>query len=183
MKTVLHMRRPILIATAGILMVLAGFSAVTAQDVANGSATATVQAALAVTAPGTLTFGTVYQGVPKTIANDVASAGRFLISGQGLAGISCYMQMPDYLSTATGDDRMVIAFSTTDASIDSTGNTDPTAFGAGWQNQDPHNLPDANVGGGGTTNIFLGGRVVPSVDQTAGAYTGDIILTVAYNGS
>ncbi|UCC43959.1 MAG: hypothetical protein JSU65_12730 [Candidatus Zixiibacteriota bacterium] len=158
-------------------------SAVLAQDVANGSATATVQAALVVTAPGALTFGTVYQGVPVSIANNVASAGRFLITGQGLAGISCYMQCPDYMSTATGDDRMVIAFSTTDASIDSTGNTDPTSFGTGWQNVDPHNLPDPDVGGAGTTNIFLGGKVVPTVDQAAGAYTADIILTVAYNGS
>jgi len=177
------MRRAVLVAAVGILTVLMGSSALKAQDVANGSATATVQAALVITAPGTLTFGTVYQGVPASIAINVAAAGRFLITGQGLAGISCYMQLPDYLSTATGDDRMVVAFGTTDASIDSTGNVDPTSFGAGWQNQDPHNLPDANVGGLGTSNIFLGGNVIPSVDQTAGAYTGDIILTVAYNGS
>jgi len=136
-----------------------------------------------VTAPGTLTFGTVYQGVPKSVANNVAEAGRFLITGQGLAGIAAYMQLPDYLSTATGDDRMVIAFGATDASIDSTGNVDPTTFGVGWQDVDPHNLPDCVVGGLGTTNIFLGGSVIPSVDQAAGAYTADIILTVAYTGT
>ena len=182
MKTITRMNLTALLMVT-IIAVLVGPSAVLAQDVANGSATATVQAALVITAPGTLVFGTVYQGVPKSIANNVADAGRFLITGQGLAGIACYMQMPDYLSTATGDDRMVVAFSSTDASIDSTGNTDPTAFVTGWQNVDPHNLPDADIGGLGTTNIFLGGRVVPTVDQAAGAYSADIILTVAYNGT
>jgi hypothetical protein len=63
---------------------------------------------------------------------------------------------------------------------------DPTAMGAGdgWQNIDPHNFPAAaEVGVGGTTSIYLGGKVVPTVNQTAGAYTGDIVLTVAYNGT
>ena len=39
------------------------------------------------------------------------------------------------------------------------------------------------IGGAGQTGLFLGGAVNPSVDQTAGAYTADIILTVAYNGT
>ncbi len=167
-----------------LVILLVSYSAVMAQDVANGSATATVQAALVVTAPSALAFGTVYQGVPTSIANNLAAAGRFLITGQGISGVSCYMQLPDYLSTSTGDDRMVVSFSSTDASVDSTGNVDPTSFGTGWQNTDPHNIPAATaVGGGGTTNIFLGGGVIPSVDQAAGAYTADIILTVAYNGT
>ena len=32
------------------------------------------------------------------------------------------------------------------------------------------------------TMLFLGGEVTPAVDQTAGAYSGNIIVTVAYNG-
>jgi hypothetical protein len=160
-------------------------SAAVSQDVTTGSATATVQTALTVSATAALAFGTVYQGVAKSVANNVAEAGVFTITGQGGAGISLYMQLPDYLSTATGDDRMVISFGTTDASIDSTSNVDPTAFGAGWANQDPHNLPaGVEIGiAASQAAVFLGGTVNPSVDQTAGAYTGDIILTVAYNGS
>lgn len=155
-----------------------------AQDVAVGSATATVQAVLQVTATSALAFGTVYQGIPKSVANNTASAGVFTVGGQGGAGIAVYMQLPDYLSTATGDDRMVVAFSTTDASVDSTANVDPTAFGAGWQNIDPHNFPSATVIGTlGQSAIFVGGKVIPTVDQAAGAYTADIVLTVAYNGS
>ena len=83
---------------------------------------------------------------------------------------------------------MVIAFSATDCSIDTTGSADPTAYGGGFQNTNPHSLPSGvYIGSQGgvvnNTNIFLGGSVYPSVDQTAGSYSADIILTVAYNGS
>ena len=161
-------------------------SSASSQDVAVGQATATVLSILTVTATSPLAFGTVFQGVPATVANDDAAAGIFTITGEGGSGISIFMQLPDYLSTATGDDRMVISFSTTDASVDSTVNVDPTAFGSGWADVDPHNFPAATtVGtvGQGQSAIFLGGTVQPSVDQAAGAYTGDIVLTVAYNGS
>ena len=40
----------------------------------------------------------------------------------------------------------------------------------------------ADIGSTGL-DLYLGGKVIPSVDQTAGAYTADIILTVAYTGS
>ncbi|HKK20004.1 MAG TPA: hypothetical protein VJ983_00915, partial [candidate division Zixibacteria bacterium] len=129
--------------------------------------------------------GTVFQGVAKAVANDAAEAGVFTVSGQAGSGISVYLQLPDYMATATGDDRMVISFSATDVSIDSTANVDPTAFASGWQNTNPHNLPSGVIIGGasGQTSMFLGGSIYPSVDQTAGAYSADVILTVAYNGS
>ncbi len=168
-----------------VVSALAMPAAVMSQDVANGQATATVQTPLTVTAPNDLAFGTVFQGVAKAVANNVADAGVFTITGQAGSGISVYLQLPDYMATATGDDRMVIAFSATDISIDSTANADPTAFASGWQNTNPHNLPSGVIigGGSGQTSMFLGGSIYPSVDQTAGAYSADIILTVAYNGS
>jgi len=171
---------------AAILALLVGPSMVMAQDVANGSATATVLTALSVTATAPLAFGNVLQGVPKSIAKTDAAAGIFTIAGAANAGVSMYMQLPDYIELADGSDRMVIAFGITDANVDTTGGGDPTAFvaGDGYADQDPHNLPSgANLSDAGAANIFLGGRGVPTVDQTAGAYSGDIILTVAYNGS
>ena len=164
-----------------VVAVMAVPALVQSQDVANGSATATILAALQVTG-GTLAFGNVYQGVAKSIANNNASAGVFQITGAGLAVISLYMQMPEFLQ-GPSNDRMVIAFSTTDASVDSTGNINPAAFATGWQNINPHAFPaTTTIGGGGVAAIFLGGKVIPSVNQTAGAYTGDIVLTVAYTG-
>ncbi len=160
-------------------------ASVIAQDVAVGQATATVQTPLTVTATAALAFGTIFQGVPVSIAETNASAGIFTMTGQAGSGISLYLQLPEYMSTATGDDRMVISFSTTDCAIDTSANTDPTTFGNGWVNQNPFNLPTGVIIGGASTQtaLFLGGQVLPSVDQTAGAYTADVILTVAYNGT
>lgn len=167
-----------------LLIVAAGSGM--AQDVAVGQATATVLATLAVSATAVLAFGNVYQGVSSTIANNNASAGIFTITGAASSGISIFLALPDYLALSDGSDRMTIAFSSSDASVDSLGGGDPTAMvgGAGWQNTNPHNLPAATViGSGGTTNLYLGGKALPTIDQTAGAYTGDIILTVAYTGN
>ena len=159
------------------------------QDVAVGQATATVLAVLSATADSPLAFGAVYQGVPKSVAKDEASAGVFTITGEADANVAIYMQLPDYLSTdaasGSGDDRMVIAFSTSDANVDTTGAGDPTGFVAadGWADQDPHNITSAATIGSGGTNVYLGGTVWPSVDQKAGDYEADIVLTVAYTGS
>jgi hypothetical protein len=180
----------LLVAVLAVLFVVSP-SMVRSQDVANGSATATLLAALQVAAPNALAFGNVYQGVAKSVANNEASAGVFTIQGAANAQISIYMQLPDYLAGGTGNDRMVVAFSTTDATVDSVAaagpvaNTDPTSQGGGgWPNTNPHAFPAATqLGGDGFASIYLGGKVIPSVNQTAGAYQADIVLTVAYTGS
>ncbi len=161
-------------------------SMVMAQDVATGSATATIATALAVVATSALAFGTTYQGVPVVIARTVAEAGIFTISGQVNAGISCYLQMPEYISIAGDSDRMVIAFSTTDCTIDTAlaaSPGDPTGAVGGYVGIDPYNLPDGvNLSDNGFCGVYIGGKIIPTVDQTAGSYTGSIILTVAYTG-
>lgn len=166
-----------------VALFVAAPAVIQAQDVANGSATATILPALQVVA-GTLAFQTVYQGVAKSVANNSANAGVFQITGAADAQISIYMQLPDYLQGPTND-RMVVVFGTTDASVDSTTNIVPTvAVVGGWPNINPHAFPAATrMGGGGTAAIFLGGKVIPSVNQTAGAYTADIVLTVSYTGA
>ncbi len=158
-----------------------------AQDVASGLATANVLTGLSVLATQDLNFGDVYQGVAKSVPNnDALNSGIFIISGQPGAGISAYIALPAYLATATGDDRMDIVFGVTACSIDSTGNSDPSAFGDGWQDVNPYNLPNNLVIGSAApsqTAVFLGGEVVPSVDQTSGPYSAEIVITVAYTGT
>ncbi len=175
------------LALVAMTLALVSASPVSAQYVANGLATADVMASLAVIAVQDLQFGNVLQGVAKSVTNDdAANAGIFTITGAAGAGINVAIALPEYMATATGDDRMAIAFGANDCSIDSTVNVDPSAFGSGWQNINPYSLPNMiTVGtvGQPQTAIFLGGRVIPSIDQTAGAYTGDIIVTVAYNGT
>ncbi len=157
-----------------------------AQDVANGQATASVAASLAVTSAQDLQFGAIFQGVAKSIANNVdASSGIFNITGAASAGITMLFTMPDYIALADGSDRMDIAFSTTDAVVD-TNNTTPSTVvaGDGWVNINPRSFPAGTVvGAAGQTNVYVGGRVTPAVNQKAGAYAGSIILSVAYNGT
>lgn len=153
------------------------------QDVAVGTASATVLATLTATATSALAFGNVYQGVAKSVAKNAADAGVFTLSGQASAQITIYMQMPEYLQ-GPSNDRMVIAFGTQDVNVDTTANANPATPGAGYQDQSPFNLPTVTLRAStGIVHLFLGGKVVPSVNQTAGAYSGDIVLTVAYNGS
>jgi len=157
-----------------------------AQDVANGEAIATVMAALSITAIQPLNFGNVFQGVAKTQdETDDLNSGIFEILGANSAGISLYIALPAYLALPDGSDRLSIAFSTTDCTIDTMALSPSTVTAAdGWVDVDPHNLPNNLVVGlGGQTNVYLGGRVIPSVDQEAGNYAGDIIASVAYNGT
>jgi hypothetical protein len=174
------------LATATLALMAA--PVVQGQDVTTGSATATVLAVLAVTATQDLDFGNVYQGVAKVQdETDDALSGIFAISGAADADISCYMQLPDYVALATGADRMTIAFSTTDATFSvlaAGAPSTPSAPGLGATlNTDPHNLTGTVIGAAGASQIFLGGKVIPSVNQAAGAYSADIVLTVAYIGT
>ena len=173
-----------LVVTLVVLVMAAG--SVSGQDVANGQATATVLAALSVTASQALQFGNVFQGVAKTQAQtDDALSGIFDIVGAASAGISVYLTLPQYMALADGSDRMTIAFGTTDATVDTMNVTPSTVVAAnGWVDVDPNNLPGVLVvGQAGQTNIYLGGKVIPGVDQVAGAYSGDIICNVAYDGT
>jgi len=176
----------IILLSALLLVAFSGVTTVNAQDIATGSATATVLAVLAVTSTHDLAFGDVLQGVPKTADKTVVvDAGVFQVTGAGGKEISMHLQLPDYLWNSTNEDRLVISFSDTDADIDTTAAGTPAVHGLGAVvDQNPKNLSDMVIGA--TDNIlqiFLGGTVFPTVDQRADAYTADIILTVAYTGS
>ena len=187
MHSASRMTRPSSILTIFVVgLILAGPLSAVAQDVAVGQVTANVLAVLTVTATHDLAFGDVLQGVP-TIASKavIANAGVFQITGEGGREIAMFLQLPDYLWNSTNTDRMVIAFSSTDADIDTTTAGTPAVHGAGAvTNLNPHSLPETPLGG--TDNIlkiFIGGTVHPTVDQRADAYMADIILTVAYTGN
>ncbi|SYZ72895.1 exported hypothetical protein [Candidatus Zixiibacteriota bacterium] len=171
---------------AAFLFLLTMTAAVEAQDVAVGHATANVLAILTVTATHDLAFGDVLQGVPKAAPKDViANAGVFQVTGEGGREISMFLQLPDYLWNSTNTDRLVIAFSATDADIDTTAAGTPAAHGAGAiANINPHALPETVLGA--TDNIlqiYIGGTVHPTIDQRADAYSADLILTVGYTGN
>ena len=90
---------------AAIAMVIAFMvpSIGSAQDVATGQATANVLANLQVTATQDLNFGSVFQGVAKSVGNnDDANSGIFQIVGANSAGISIYITLPAYIALASG---------------------------------------------------------------------------------
>ncbi len=177
-----------LFAVSALLFLLLPGEIAIAQDVANGLATATILAALSVTATSPLAFGNTYQGVPKEIARTVADAGVFTISGAANAGIDVYLYLPEYISIAGDSDRMLITFSTTDCTVDTAlaaSPGDPTGGAIdGYVAVDPHNLPSGvNLSDNGFCGVYIGGKIFPSIDQTSGNYTGSIVLTVAYTGT
>ena len=78
-----------------------------------------------------------------------------------------HMQLPDYLwnSGAGVQDRLVVAFSATDCTIDTTSGTPDTPGGGALVGEDPQNLPDTGIGGtDGVIRIYLGGTVHPAPD-------------------
>jgi hypothetical protein len=169
------------------LLILASGVNARAQDVANALATATVQTAITVVATQQLDFGNVFQGMPKTIGNNIDdSSAIFTITGQSGAGINIQLALPEYLSLPDGSDRMSIIFRNTDAAVDTSNTATPSTMiaGNGWINQNPYLLPSAAVIGspGSNTKLYLGGRVIPSANQKAGVYSGNIVLSVSYNG-
>lgn len=156
-----------------------------AQDVAVGSATVVVLEGITISSPQPLDFGDILQGVPTKITNDDGtSAGIFEITGANGAGVELYLQLPSYLTQDAGGDQLQIVFSTTDISIDTTGAGDPAGMDGtkGWQNVDPYSMPSGAVIGSSSTDLYLGGKVLPSSVQKAGSYSGEIVLTVDYIG-
>jgi hypothetical protein len=153
---------------------------------ANGAGSARIVTVITVTATQNLNFGEVYPGIPKSMGyNRDDSAGIFTITGEASAEINLDLVLPEYLSLPGGTDRMQVIFDDDCATVDTT-TTTPSLVGSsdGWVNQNPRSLPaGAVIGSGGTTRLYLGGTVAPSPAQTAGSYTGDIILNVSYTGN
>jgi len=184
-KSPLWLRWLATVAALTALVAVVPLTSAQSQDVAVGQATATVLAVLSVTATQSLNFGNVYQGVAKTQdETSDANSAIFGITGQASADISCFFQLPDYVALADGSDRMVITFSTTDATFAPAAGATPATPGVGATlNTNPRNLTGTTLGAAGGAQLFLGGKVIPSVNQAAGAYSADIVLTVAYTGT
>ena len=161
--------------------------AVSAQSVGIAEVSGTIVTPIGVTATSDLTFGNVLQGIPKAVARTAVgadtSAAVFMITGHGGAGITIDFLLPEYLSNGSGD-RLPVSFSATDCTVDSLAGT-PDSPGAGaWTGVNPFNLPAANIGAtNNSTSVYLGGKVTPAGQQAPGAYTGDIIITVTYDGT
>lgn len=172
--------------TAGIMVlviVLMSDGAI-GQRAAVGGVEATVQTGISITSSNNLDFGNVWQGVARSIAVSSSNAAVFQIVGQSQAGVELSLILPEYMSRTAGGDRMAVMFSSSDASIDTTASHDPTDAGiSGWLGVNPYNLPSGALIGDSGTDLYIGGKVAPSINQMSGDYEGTIVLTVSYNGT
>lgn len=165
------------------LAILFSAPSTNAQGVVNGSATATILTALTVTADSSLRFGNVLQGVALTVSNaSNDSSAVFRIAGQTGATVWASLSLPSYLSHNTNaQDRMDIFFSATSGAWDAaSGPLSQPATGSSTT-YNPYNAITQALTAGDLA-IFLGGTLTPKVNQTPGAYSADIVLTVAYTG-
>jgi hypothetical protein len=128
-----------------------------------------------------LNFGTVLPGIGKSVGKtDVGFAGEWSVTGTVAAEITIDFTLPVYLYTADSSATLMTWFSPIDASYDDGTGGGQTAP-AGILN--PNGPSARDIGADGTITIWIGGTVLPTISQTGGDYSGDIVLTVAYTGA
>jgi hypothetical protein len=132
-----------------------------------------------ITVNDNLSFGSIFPGVPKTISKYASGeAAEFHIAGTPDAEVAIDFTLPPYMYT-TGDNMQLI-FSTTDCAIDSS--RTPDQAHPMDDNINPRHTIISRLGSDGLT-IWLGGSVVPTLNQKPGDYSGIIVLTVSYTGN
>ena len=154
---------------------------VMAQETGTIQAIATVVSSLKVIEINNLNFGTIIPGVEKSVnKTDLGFAGEWQVTGDPIAELSVDFLLPEYLYTSDSSASLLVNFNSTDAAYDD-GTGDGQINPAGSLN--PNGPSVLNIGSEGSLSIWIGGTVQPSVSQTGGDYSADVILVVAYTGS
>lgn len=159
------MRNSIIAFAAAALLALPG--AVSGQNTAQIQALAEVLSPIDVTAGVDLDFGQVLPGVPTQVLP--VDGGTFAVSGAAGQDVIVDFDLP--LTLADGLLTMPVSFD--------------AGYGAGAPDTglDPNVVVTVGLGATGGWDVFLGGTVLPAVDQAAGNYSGTVTLTVAYPAS
>lgn len=127
-----------------------------------------------------LNFATVTRGVPKTVVQNTAAAGKVRVAGQPNAFTQIRFTLPTQLPNiqAVPGINMPISFAANSARWRRA--NDRTNGGTVFNPAVGVN----NARFGGNANpyffVYLGGTVNPSPTQTPGIYQGTIILTITY---
>jgi len=123
-----------------------------------------------------LVFGNIFPGIPRTIDKSAAgSAAEFHVSGTAGDELTVDFTLPTYMNQSGFNMQMI--FNQTDCAMDSSATPDQS--NPGNDNLNPWHTITYNLGLNGLT-IWLGGTVVPGLNQKNGSYTASIVLTVAY---
>ena len=157
----------------GMMLALAVVAGTAHGQSATIAATATVVTPITVTGAAPLAFGSVFQGINKTILFSDATSGRFSLTGYLNSQVSMTFTLPATLSS--GANTMPI--NTYDVRVNgtnSTAGTTPLVVTSG--------TPVLSNFVAGALFVFVGGRVQPTAAQAPGTYTGTIVLAAAYTG-
>ena len=162
------MKKLLLVAVLLMVVSVASFAGTVSQ---NAAVTATVNANWTITKLTDMTFAAVNQGVPATIASNVAAATSFHLSGAASSSITIVATT----SGLTDASSNPLAF--TLGNVFTNANAAPTAAtatdGLGTTVTTPTNS-------NGLLNIYVGGTITPTGTQATGQYTGTITITVTY---
>ncbi len=134
-------------------------------------ATATVLSAITVTGTN-LAFGSVTPGVNKTVAITDAGAGQFTVTKAAATSVALTFTLP---ATLAGPGASTLPIGTWTGGWNNTANS-----AAGATGFTPSAAATTVPSGGASLWVWVGGTVSPGGAQTAGAYTGNVSMQVAY---
>jgi len=173
----------LLLAAAVLIMVAP--SVVLGQSSGTTDATATILAQIAIVQEQNILFGNIVPGDTSMVDPTVnAEAGIFRMTGAASAPITIAMMLPTHLDEdGAGTDQLLIEFSATDAQYDITGGAVMPADGNGTAFDPKSVLVGQSLSVTGEMDIYMGGKIRARQTQTAGGYTGTVLMTVWYAGS
>ena len=157
----------------GMMLALAVVAGTAHGQSATIAATATVVTPIAVTGAAPLAFGSVFQGINKTILFSDATSGRFSLTGYLNSQVSMTFTLPATLSSGAS----TMPINTYDIRVNGTNSTTGTTTLVVTSG-----TPVLSNFVAGALFVFVGGRVQPGAAQTPGTYTGTIVLAAAYTG-
>ncbi len=119
-----------------------------------------------------LAFGPVIRGIAThVLPNDAVKSGQFRFVTAIGNQVRVQFTLPNRLNGPSGA-QLPISFGTTDAiAVGSAGSSVPVTF-------NPNTAQTFTIVTSTTINVFIGGTVTPAANQTLGAYTNTITLTV-----
>lgn len=132
-----------------------------------------------VTVNNDLSFGAVYPGIPKVV--DKAQAGmaaEFYVSGTPGAEVAIDLYLPRYVNL--GGFNMKTIFRETDCAVDTSATPDQSI--PLFDDLDPWHRLTYRLGSNGLT-LWLGGTVIPDLQQGQGSYSGLLEIRVEYTGN
>lgn len=134
--------------------------------------TAGVQAAWSLLKLTDMTFPTVNQGVPASIASNTNQAGSFQLNGGATTTVTIISATTSGLTNGTNTLPFTLANIFTNASLTPTAATSTDGLGTS-------NI-SATTNANGKLNIYIGGAIAPAANQAVGQYTGTITVSVDY---